>query len=395
MAINYYVGERVPLYQGLTQAYARGLEGIAQESQRGAEMQYRGVKDITDAIESNKKQQQDAMFRNEQNKIAREKLALDKETFYAGQADKKEMQTQKLEMDKLMQQNALNTQTEWKNLDVATQMALKAMGITSQMQLQEARLNVQKEVAGMNITSREKIAGDDRNLKKEMQEIQLGYSWDIATMKEDALDDRLLMRLNKEDSWKRMDNKIKSDVFLLDQEKFKEIKRQNIRSNALKNRNLNLSEQQIQNNYSIAQQNIGIRRKTNSLMTKEFNEYKKPLLEFQKEKFTAERADRVFAEENKNLVGMVKSWNQAIHTEWVRESNQAIANKTTPPTKQEVAQKFFKDRNINIEDYKERRSWLNFSNDIESMYPEGGMSNLSQDQIEKLYEDYKKGLTVS
>ena len=395
MAINYYVGERVPLYQGLTQAYARGLEGIAQESQRGAEMQYSGVKDITDAIESNKKQQQDAMFRNEQNKIAREKLALDKETFYAGQADKKEMQTQKLEMDKLMQQNALNTQTEWKNLDVATQMALKAMGITSQMQLQEARLNVQKEVAGMNITSREKIAGDDRNLKKEMQEIQLGYSWDIATMKEDALDDRLLMRLNKEDSWKRMDNKIKSDVFLLDQEKFKEIKRQNIRSNALKNRNLNLSEQQIQNNYSIAQQNIGIRRKTNSLMTKEFNEYKKPLLEFQKEKFTAERADRVFAEENKNLVGMVKSWNQAIHTEWVRESNQAIANKTTPPTKQEVAQKFFKDRNINIEDYKERRSWLNFSNDIESMYPEGGMSNLSQDQIEKLYEDYKKGLTVS
>ena len=122
MAINYYVGERVPLYQGLTQAYARGLEGIAQESQRGAEMQYRGVKDITDAIESNKKQQQDAMFRDEQNKIAREKLALDKETFYAGQADKKEMQTQKLEMDKLMQQNALNTQTEWKNLDVATQM---------------------------------------------------------------------------------------------------------------------------------------------------------------------------------------------------------------------------------------------------------------------------------
>ena len=55
MAINYYVGERVPLYQGLTQAYARGLEGIAQESQRGAEIQYRGVKDITDAIESNKK----------------------------------------------------------------------------------------------------------------------------------------------------------------------------------------------------------------------------------------------------------------------------------------------------------------------------------------------------
>ena len=395
MAINYYVGERVPLYQGLTQAYARGLEGIAQESQRGAEMQYRGVKDITDAIERNKKEQQDAMFRNEQNKIAREKLALDKETFYAGQADKKEMQTQKLEMDKLMQQNALNTQTEWKNLDVATQMALKSMGITSQMQLQEARLNVQKEIATSGDQTRKEIAQMNIESKEKMQLIDQEFQWDALNFKESGLEERQMTDLLYKDSWKKIDNDIKSKTLLLSREQFEEVKKQHMRQNVIDNKKLLLSERQQNRNYHIALKNVDLGRKKIEFMTKEFNEYKKPLLEFEKEKFTAERADRVFAEENKNLVGMVKSWNQAIHTEWVRESNQAIANKTTPPTKQEVAQKFFKDRNINIEDYKERRSWLNFSNDIESMYPEGGMSNLSQDQIEKLYEDYKKGLTVS
>lgn len=395
MAINYYVGERVPLYQGLTQAYARGLEGIAQESQRGAEIQYRGVKDITDAIESNKKQQQDAMFRNEQNKIAREKLSLDKETFYAGQADKKEMQTQKLEMDKLMQQNALNTQTEWKNLDVATQMALRAMGVTSQMQLQEARLNVQKEIATSGDQTKKEIAQMNIASVEKRQLIDQEFQWDALNFKESGLEERQMTDLLYKDSWKKIDNDIKSKTLLLSREQFEEVKKQHMRQNVIDNKKLLLSERQQNRNYHIALKNVDLGRKKVEFMTKEFNEYKKPLLEFEKEKFTAERADRVFAEENKNLVGMVKSWNQAIHTEWVRESNQAIASKTTPPTKQEVAQRFFKDRDINIEDYKERRSWLNFSNDIESMYPEGGMSNFSQDQIEKLYEDYKKGLTVS
>ena len=405
MAINYYVGERVPLYQGLTQAYARGLEGIAQESQRGAEIQYRGVKDITDAIESNKKQQQDAMFRNEQNKIAREKLSLDKETFYAGQADKKEMQTQKLEMDKLMQQNALNTQTEWKNLDIATQMALKSMGITNEIQLQQARLNVQKEIATsgdqtkkeiaeMNITSREKIAKEDRNLKKEMQGITIDFEWDLANLKEDSLDARLAERLFAENSWKQMDNKIKSDVFILDQQKFKEVQKQNLRNYRLGNRKLDLSQEQIENNYSIAKQNIGNRRKTISLMTKEFNEYKMPLLKLKGQQFNAEREDRAFFKENENLVGVAKSFNQAIHSRWVQASNEAMQSGMEIPSKESVANLFFSEIGFNPEDYKERRAWLNFQVDMEKVYPNGGLNNLPEKEINELFEDYQKTTAV-
>ena len=394
MAINYYVGERVPLYQGLTQAYARGLEGIAQESQRGAEMQYRGVKDITDAIERNKKEQQDAMFRNEQNKIAREKLALDKETFYAGQADKKEMQTQKLEMDKLMQQNALNTKTEWKNLDVATQMALKSMGITNEMQLQQARLESNKEIAGMNITSREKMAKEDRNLKKEMQGITIDFQWDLANLKEDGLDARLAERLFAENSWKQMDNKIKSDVFILDQQKFKEVQKQNLRNYRLGNRKLDLSQEQIQNNYSIAKQNIGNRRKTISLMTKEFNEYKMPLLKLKGQQFNAEREDKAFFKENENLVGVAKSFNQAIHSRWVQASNEAMQSGMEIPSKESVAKLFFSEIGFNPEEYKERRAWLNFQVDMEKVYPNGGLNNLPEKEINELFEDYQKTTTV-
>ena len=468
MALNYYVGERVPLYQGLTKAYSEGLKGITEEARKGADIQYRGVKDITDAIEKNRQQQQDAIFKGEQNKIAREKLALDKETFFAGEQTKRDLQTEKLETQQLMQENALSTQTEWKNMDVATQMALKALGVTSQMDLELARQKHQasesgklrtfqtgeregaekfttKErkdaqkfitsertatqawqelsesqkrrflsserlakqwfdsaIAGAGIASTERMSKEDRQLKRDLLGIQLDYNWDALNFQEESADSRLLEKLIYQDSWEKASNKIKTDVFLLSVDQFKEVKRQHDRSNAIAHKRLRLTQTESNRNYSIAKKQIGVSEETARFRLKEFNEYKKPLLDLQKqteknrrEQFTADRADRAFAEENKNLVGMSKSWNQAIHTEWVRESNQAIANKTKLPTKKEVAQRFFADRKINIENYKEKRAWLNFSNEIARIYPQGGMSNLSKEQVDTLFTDYKKNLVVS